>query len=84
MPPLAVIQDEQMPLAALSAWRMHPAAKSPRLLQVVVLASCAWAGMYSRAVLGPLQETVKSSLALSDNQMAVLQGTAMALPMVIG
>jgi len=57
---------------------------SSRLVQSLVLASAAWAGMYSRAVLGPLQETVKSSLLLSDNQMAILQGTAMAVPMVLG
>jgi len=40
--------------------------------------------MYSRSALGPLQETIRESLVLSDNQMALLQGAAMALPMALG
>jgi MFS family permease len=31
----------------------------------------------------PLQETLRISLALSDNQMALLQGPALALPLAL-
>jgi len=38
---------------------------------------------YARTLLGPLQETVRVALSLTDNQMALLQGPAMAVPVVI-
>jgi MFS family permease len=40
--------------------------------------------MYCRTAIGPLQETVRQSLQLNDNQMALLQGAAMAVPMACG
>jgi MFS family permease len=40
--------------------------------------------MYGRSAIGPLQEAVHISLKFSDNQMALLQGMAMALPMALG
>jgi MFS family permease len=55
-----------------------------RLVQLLLLAAATWVAMYSRSALGPLQETIRASLSLSDNQMALLQGAAMALPMALG
>ena len=40
--------------------------------------------MYFRSAIGPLQEGMRASLSFSDNQMALLQGVAMALPMALG
>jgi len=39
---------------------------------------------FARSAVSPLQEAMRLSLALSDNQMAVLQGPALALPIVLG
>src|SRR5262245_38698972 len=55
----------------------------PRILQLSLLTLAALAGSYARITLGPLQETMRLALGLSDNHMAVLQGPALALPMVI-
>lgn len=38
---------------------------------------------YSRTALSPLQEAMRAALALSDNQIALLQGPALALPVVL-
>jgi MFS family permease len=38
---------------------------------------------YCRFAVGPLQETVRSSLGLSDTQIALLQGPALAFPVVL-
>lgn len=53
------------------------------LTQLLLLATALWAAMYGRSALGPLQETMRSSLHLGDNRMALLQGAAMALPMTL-
>lgn len=53
---------------------------APQLLLLIV--SAAGAGFAIRAI-GPLQETMRAALAMSDNQMALLQGPAMALPAVL-
>jgi MFS family permease len=37
----------------------------------------------ARSALGPFQEAIRGSLSLSDNDMAVLQGPALALPLLI-
>ena len=37
---------------------------------------------YARTAVSPLQETMRLALGLSDNQMALLQGPALALPMI--
>jgi predicted MFS family arabinose efflux permease len=48
--------------------------------QLTLLALAGTAGLFALASLGPLQETMTHALPLSDNQVAVLQGPAMALP----
>jgi predicted MFS family arabinose efflux permease len=55
-----------------------------RALQLLLLTSAAGAGIYTRTAVGPLQEAIRSALSLSDNQMALLQGPAMALPLMLG
>lgn len=51
-----------------------------QLLLLVVTDACAI--VIGRA-LSPLQETMQTALSLSDNQMALLQGPALALPTVL-
>jgi hypothetical protein len=43
----------------------------------------ATAGAYARTAMSPLQETMRVALGLSDNQMASLQGPALALPLML-
>lgn len=52
--------------------------------QLLLFATATWAATYVRAATGPLQEAMRQSLSISDNRMAVLQGSAVAIPMVIG
>lgn len=39
--------------------------------------------VFSRAVLGPLQETIRGALNLTDNEVATLQGPALAIPLLL-
>lgn len=63
-------------LQLTTTWQRHH--------QLLLLAISYFAATYARFTLGPLQETIRSSLALSDIQIAWLQGPAVALPMAIG
>jgi MFS family permease len=56
---------------------------SSRGLSLVLLAVAASAGAFARTALGPLQESMRGALSLTDNQIAVLQGPALALPVVL-
>jgi MFS family permease len=47
------------------------------------MVAAAVAAAYARFAIGPVQETMRVALSLSDNQMALLQGPALALPMVL-
>src|SRR5688500_3666272 len=58
--------------------------RTMRLFQLLLLAAATWTSTYGRSVIGPLQEAARQSLSLSDNQMALVQGIAMALPMSLG
>jgi MFS family permease len=51
--------------------------------QLLLLTAAASAGAYSRTTMGSLQEVIRDSLALSDTQMALLQGVALAVPMTL-
>ncbi len=51
--------------------------------QLMLITLAAAAGLYARTALSPLQEAMRVGLTLSDNQMAVLQGVALALPVVL-
>jgi MFS family permease len=57
--------------------------QSRRSVQLFLLAIATSAGVYARTAVGPLQEAMRVSLMLSDNQMALLQGPALALPVAI-
>src|SRR5579862_8335112 len=52
--------------------------------QLLLLAIAAWTATYSRLILGPLQEAMRQSMSISDNRMAILQGSAIAIPMAVG
>ena len=54
-----------------------------RGLQLLLLTLAAAAGIYSRAVFSPLQESMRIALSLSDNQVSLLQGPALAIPLVL-
>jgi len=53
-------------------------------LQLVFMAAAIWGVGFARAALGPLQEAMRAGLALSDQQVAWLQGPTVALPMALG
>jgi MFS family permease len=55
-----------------------------RFLQLALLVLALWTASYTRSIIGPLQVALQGSLSLSDNQIALLQGMAMALPMALG
>jgi MFS family permease len=55
-----------------------------RLLQLLLLSLSVFAVNYARYILGPLQETLRQAMSLSDNQVAWLQGPAIAVPIVLG
>jgi MFS family permease len=61
-----------------------PSASSRRPLQMLMLAVTVLAATYARTALGPLQEAIRSALDLNDNQMALLQGPAQAIPVMVG
>ena len=48
----------------------------------MLLTVAAASAIYARTALGPLQETMRIALGLTDNQMAMLQGPALALPTI--
>ena len=52
-------------------------------VQLLLVTLSASAAMYARTTVSPLQETMRLALCLSDNQMALLQGPALGLPLVL-
>jgi MFS family permease len=54
-----------------------------RGLQLALLAIAMAAGGYARTTLSPLQEALRIGLALGDNQIALLQGLALGVPMAV-
>lgn len=54
-----------------------------RTLQMTLLTLAVLAANYARTAIGPLQETMRVALALSDNQIALIQGPALSMPVVI-
>jgi len=65
---------DHFPQAGEKPWPLFP-------LGLLVLS--AFCGNYSRIALGPFQETVRTTLSLTDNQMAIVQGPAIAIPMAL-
>jgi MFS family permease len=61
-----------------------PPTPAGRVFQLLLVTAAVLAAAFAATTLGPLQETMRISLALSDNQMALLQGPARAMPLVVG
>jgi len=72
-----------MKVQALTSQRTPMAVVSHPGWQLLLLAVAVTAANYARFAVGPFQETIRGALALSDNQMALLQGPALALPTVL-
>ncbi|WP_129649577.1 MFS transporter [Peristeroidobacter agariperforans] len=62
---------------------MSETTRLSRLWYLFLLGLATWSVTYARFILGPLQEAVRVDLGLSDNQIAWLQGPAVAVPMAI-
>jgi MFS family permease len=63
---------------------MLPAARSP-LFQLAAIILAGASANYALCTLGPLQETIRTAMGFTDNQMAMLQGPALYLPsMLVG
>jgi MFS family permease len=77
-------QIDRVGAAAELVSRQEGSFQPAQIGQLLLLAAAAWTATYSRLVLGPLQETMRQSLSISDNRMAILQGSAIAIPMAIG
>jgi MFS family permease len=52
--------------------------------QLLLLSAAIFGVAFGRASLGPLQEAMRVNLALSDYQIALMQGPALAIPMALG
>ena len=74
----------QFPFPALSAsvWLRQgaPGRKTTAALLAVIVGS----SFFCRMTLNSLQESLQAGMNLNDNQIALVQGTAMALPAVLG
>src|SRR5207249_1508965 len=60
-----------------------PAALGWRGYQLLLLAAAMAAGGYVRTAISPLQETMRIALSMSDNQMALLQGPVIGIPITL-
>jgi MFS transporter, Spinster family, sphingosine-1-phosphate transporter len=49
----------------------------------MLLTAATFCAMYARTTFSPLQEAMRTALTLSDNEMALLQGPALALPVML-
>jgi MFS family permease len=52
-------------------------------ISIALIALALLGGSAARAVLSPLQELMQSDLGFSDNQVSLIQGAAIALPLVV-
>ena len=55
----------------------------PHNLQLLLLSLALFSSNYARTALNPLQEQMHHALSLTDSQIAVLQGPALVLPLVL-
>lgn len=69
------------PVPASTLTARGPAQSAGASITLIALALLG--GSASRAVLSPLQELLQSDLGFSDNQVSLLQGLAMALPLAV-
>jgi MFS family permease len=66
----------------LLRWPAWPALRANREFQLLLLSLATASAFLARTSLGPLQETMRVALALSDSQMALLQGPPLALGII--
>jgi predicted MFS family arabinose efflux permease len=57
--------------------------RESRGMQMILLMIVVTTANYAQVAVGPLQEALRMALGLTDNEVALLQGPALALPMVI-
>lgn len=63
---------------------LFKATPAQRLFQLLLISTAAWAVIYTRFTLGPLQEAMRRALDLTDTQIALLIGPAVAVPLTLG
>jgi dipeptidyl-peptidase-4 len=80
--PVEQIEDAEGVGAVASSAFWDSSVHASRSSQLALLALAAIAGACARSAVSPFQETIRVALALSDNQMGLLQGPALALPVV--
>ena len=61
----------------------QPLQSGTRVVDLLILVLVAGAAVYSRFSLSPVQEALRTTLGLTDNQLALLQGPVLAFPMVL-
>ena len=66
------------------AWARFGLLGDRRFVQLLLMTLAIGAAVYARFSLGPLQEALRTDMGLSDDQVALVQGPAIALPMAIG
>ncbi|HEY6923725.1 MAG TPA: MFS transporter, partial [Steroidobacteraceae bacterium] len=54
-----------------------------RAIQLLLITLAAAGGIYARTAVGPVQEAIRTGLSLSDNEISLLQGPALAFPLVL-
>lgn len=70
-------RETHVELSTRGAWHLRPA------VQMLPVMLAALSGAYAASCIGPLIEAMRHSLALSDNQIALLVGPALAFPVIV-
>lgn len=70
-------------VAADGVWPERARGLARPRIQLILLSSAVWATTFAATALGPLQEAARVALGLSDTHMALLQGPARAIPLVL-
>src|SRR5882757_3683966 len=53
------------------------------LVQLLAVMAAGWGATFAVATLGPMQESMRAALHLSDNEVSVLQGPILYLPSMV-
>lgn len=81
------VQIDKSGVSAVAGLRTNVSARTPAALgtfsQLLLLALAMAAGGYARTIVSPLQEAIRLALSLSDNEIALLQGPALGIPLAI-
>ena len=73
------------PMTSTASLDAAPAVGKARLAKVSIglIALSLFVGTAAKAVLSPMQELVSANLGISDNQMGLIQGLALAIPLAL-